>query len=244
MSQLIKGNRLTDLQLQPGWVIENDGFGLLTSRLTFKVDAVSVEGKKPKENEAHPKDSRLLCHRASYVTNENGISVVTAEYVGLASGNMTKVQVTGDVALNTQPIKTHPLFYKGRVGDTNKPLKDLGWDEATQTFPESNADAINYSLVGIKSYNVPDLQYTGTYYTNSREILLSNLQMNGKTFQTIPGGENVVIPKILSPVSKYHTRYGLITGVTYEQFANVYKVRYTFRVASGGWHSFIYQAHN
>lgn len=244
MSQLIKGNRLTDLQLQPGWVIENDGFGLLTSRLTFKVDAVSVEGKKPKENDPHPKDNRLLCHRASYVINENGIAVVTAEYVGLASGNMTKVQITGDVALNTQPIKTHPNFYQGKVGDTNKPLKDLGWDEATQTFPESNADAIKYSLVGIKSYNVPDLQYTGTYYTNSREILLANLTMNGKTFQTIPGGESVVIPKVLSPVSKLHIRHGLMTGVTYEQFANIYKVRYTFRVATGGWHSFIYATHN
>jgi hypothetical protein len=103
---------------------------------------------------------------------------------------------------------------------------------------------MNYSLVGIKSYYVPDLQYTGTYYTNSREVLLSNLQMNGKTFQTIPGSENIVIPKILSPVSKYHIRYGFMTGVNYEQFANVYKIRYTFRVASGGWHSFIYQAHN
>lgn len=244
MSQVSKGNKLTTLQLQPGWVVENDGSGLLTSRLTFRCDASVVESKKPKENEAHPKDGRLLCHRASYVTNENDISTITAEYVGLASGNITKVIITGDIALGTQPIQTHPKFYKGNAGNTGKPLKDLGWDESTQSFPESNSDAINYSLVGIKSYQAPDLQFTGTYYTNSKEVLLDNEKMIGKTFNKIAGSENIIVPPILAPISQYHLRYGFVTAVNYEQFANVYKVRYTFRVATGGWHSFIYETHN
>lgn len=244
MSLVSKGNKLVTLQLQPGWVIENDGFGLLTSRLTFKIDADVVDAKKPKENEAHPRDGRLLCHRSSYVTNESGISTVTAEYVGLASGSMSKVQVTGDIALSTQPIQTHPKFYQGTAGSTGKPLKDLGWDEAAQAFPESNAEAIANALVGVKSYLAPDLQYTGTYYTNSKEILLSNQKMTGKTFQTIAGAESMVIPPILAAISKFHIRYGFMTAVTYEQFANIYKVRFTFRVATGGWHSLIYETHN
>jgi hypothetical protein len=240
-----KGNKLTTLQLQPGWVIENDGSGLLTSRLTFRCDASVVEAKKPKDNEAHPKDGRLLCHRASYVINENDIATITAEYVGLASGNITKVVITGDNALSSQPIQTHPKFYKGTVGQTGKPLKDLGWDEATQSFPESNSDAISYSLVGIKSYQAPDLQYTGTYYTNSKALLLDNQKMVGKTFQTIAGSnDTIVVPPILAPISQYHLRYGFVTAVNYEQYANVFKVRYTFRVATGGWHSFIYETHN
>ena len=244
MSQISKGNKLTSLELQPGYVIENDGFGLMTSRLTFKCDASVADAKKPKYNEAHPIDGRLLCHRASYVINESKIATVTAEYVGLDSGTMTKVQVTGDVALSTQPIQTHPKFYKGTAGTTGKPLKDLGWDESTQSFPESTQDAITYALVGLKSFNAPDLQYTGTYYTNSKEILLSNQKMVGKTFNTIPGAESMVIPPILAPVSSYHIRFGFMTAVTYEQFANVFKVRFTFRVASGGWHSLIYESHN
>lgn len=244
MSQISKGNKLTTLQLQPGWVIENDGFGLLTSRLTFKCDADVAEGKKPKENDAHPLDGRLLCHRASYVINESGIATVTAEYVGLASGSMSKVQVTGDLALSTQPIQTHPKFYQGKAGSTGKPLKELGWDEASQSFPESNQDAITYALVGVKSFNAPELQYTGTYYTNSKEILLSNQKMVGKTFQTIAGAESMVIPPILAAISSYHIRFGFMTGVTYEQFANVFKVKFTFRVATGGWHSLIYETHN
>jgi len=244
MPPVSKGNKLTTLQLQPGWVIENDGFGLMTSRLTFKCDAEVAEGKKPKENEAHPRDGRLLCHRASYVINESGIATITAEYVGLASGSMSKVQVTGDVALSTQPIQTHPKFYQGKAGTTGKPLKELGWDEASQSFPESNQDAINYALVGVKSFNAPDLQFTGTYYTNSKEILLSNQKMVGKTFQTIAGAESMVIPPILAAISSYHIRYGFMAGVTYEQYANVFKVRFTFRVATGGWHSLVYETHN
>jgi hypothetical protein len=244
MPLLAKGNKLTSLQLQPGWVIENDGFGLLTSRLIFKVDAASADAKKPKENEAHPKDGRLLCHRSSYVINESEIATVTAEYVGISTGSITKIQITGDIALSTQPIQTHPKFYKGQAGQTGKPLKDLGWDEASQSFPESNAEAINNALVGIKSYQVPDLQYTGTYYTNSKQVLLDNQKMVGKTFQTIAGWENIVIPPVLSPISNLHIRFGFMTAVTYEQFANVYKVRFTFRTATGGWHSLIYEQHN
>jgi len=244
MPPVSKGNKLTSLQLQPGWVIESDGFGLLTSRLTFKCDASIAESKKPKENEAHPKDGRLLCHRSSYVINESDIATITSEYVGLSSGNITKVQITGDIALGTQPIQTHPKFYQGKAGNTGLPLKDLGWDEASQSFPESNADAIKYALVGVKSFQSPDLQFTGSYYTNSKAILLDNQKMIGKTFNTIAGQENIVLPPVLAAISSYHTRFALVTAVNYEQFANVYKVRYTFRVATGGWNNLIFETHN
>jgi hypothetical protein len=244
MKLIKKGNSLTSLQLQPGWSYEDDGFGLLTSRLTFKCNADDAGSKKPKELEGHPIDGRLLCHRSSYTANESGVAVITAEYVGLAKGQMTKVQISGSVALSTNPIKLHPLFMTGSAGSTGKPLKDLGWDEQSQSFPETNADAVKNALVGVRSYLSPDLQYTGTYYTSSKEFLLANMKMVGKTFQTIPGGENVLIPPGLKAISEKHLRFGMITGVTYEQFAHIYKVSYTFRVSPGGWHSYIYETHN
>lgn len=244
MPPVSKGNKLTTLQLQPGWVIEADGFGLLTSRLTFKCDASIAESKKPKENEAHPKNPLLFCHRSSYVINESDIATITAEYVGIASGTMTKVQITGDIALGTQPIQTHPKFYKGTAGTTGKPLKDLGWDEATQSFPESSLDAIKYALVGVKSFQSPDLQFTGSYYTNSKATLLDNQLMIGKTFKTIGGQENIVLPQTFAAISVYHTRFAMVTAVSYEQFANIYKVRYSIRVATGGWNSLIFEQHN
>jgi hypothetical protein len=239
-----KGNSLTSLQLQPGWQIEDDGFGLMTSRLTFKCDASIAGAKKPKEKEAHPEDGRLLCHRSSYTSNESGVATITAEYVGISSGSMTKVQVSGSVALTTQSIKVHPNFAIGKVSDAGKPLKDLGWDEQSQSFPETNADAVTFGLVGIKSYLSPELQYTGSYYTSSQAVLMENMKMTGKTFQTIPGGENVIIPPGLKSISPKHIRFGLVTGVNYEQFAHIYKVNFTFRVSNGGWHSYVYDTHN
>lgn len=238
------GNKLTTPQLQPGWTIENDGFGLLTSRLTFICDAAVADAKKPKENEAHPRDGRLLCHKATYSINDNELATISADYVGLASGSMTRVIVTGDTALGTQDIQVHPKFYKGTAGTSGKPLIQLGWDTAEKAFPATNAEAQANALVGIKSFLAPDLQYSGTYYTNSKEILLSNQKMVGKSFQTIAGASDMVIPPILAPISQYHLRFGLMTSCNYEQYANIYKVRFTFRVATGGWHSFIYEVHN
>ena len=60
MTKLIKkGNTGGSLQLQPDWTIESDGYGLLTSRLTFKCDASGVAGRAPKSGDAHPQDGRL-----------------------------------------------------------------------------------------------------------------------------------------------------------------------------------------
>lgn len=239
-----KGNNLSSPQLQPGWTIESDGFGLLTSRLTFICDASVAESKKPKENEAHPKDGRLLCHKASYSINDNELATISADYVGIATGTMTTVMVTGDTALTTQDIQVHPKFYQGKAYGADKPLFELGWDMAERAFPATNATATSNALVGVKSYLAPDLQYTGTYYTNSKQTLLDNQKMVGKTFNTIPGATDMIIPPVLAPISKYHIRFGLLTSCNYEKYANVYKVRFTFRVATGGWHSFIYETHN
>lgn len=244
MANKTQGDKLTTLKLQPGWTIENDGFGLLTSRLTFVCDAAVADSKKPKDNEAHPKDGRLLCHKATYSIGDNDLATISADYVGLAAGQMTRVIVTGDTALGTQDIQVHPKFWTGTAGTSGKPLKDMGWDMAERAFPLGNAAAQDNYLVGVKNYLAPDLQYSGTYYTNSKEILTNNMKMVGKTFNTIPGASDMIIPLPLTAVSKYHIRFGLLTSCNYEMYANVYKVRFTFRVATGGWHSFIYETHN
>jgi hypothetical protein len=241
---IIKGNASKTLELQPGWTIENDGRGLLTSRLTFVCDAEVVEAKKPKENEAHPKNGKLLCHKSSYTVNDNGVAIINADYVGIETGQITKLEITGDVALNTAPIQAHPKFYKGTAGDTGKALKDLGWDASTKSFPETDAEAVDKALVGITSFLAPDIQVTGTYYTSSAEYLRDNQKMVGKTFAKIVGAESMIVPTIMTALSKYHTRAALMTGCAYEQYANIYKVRFTIRVSQAGWHGLVYEAHN
>jgi hypothetical protein len=245
MADLIKkGNKLTTLQLQPGWTIEGDGYGLMTSRLTFSCDASVAQAKKPKTNDPHPKDGKLLCHKSTYSINDNDLATITADYVGIESGNMTRVIVSGDTGLATQDIQVHPKFFQGNAGQTGKPLMDLGWDMAEKAFPATNAEAVSNALVGIKSFLAPDLQFSGIYYTSSKEILSSNQKMVGKTFKEIAGASDMVIPQSLTFSSAKHTRFGLMTSCNYEIYANIYKVRFTFRVATGGWHSYIYETYN
>ena len=239
-----KGDKLTSLQLQPGWTIEGDGYGLLTSRLTFACDAAVADAKKPKPNEAHPKNGKLLCHKASYIINDNDVAIISADYVGIESGAMTRIIISGDTALATQDIQTHPKFFQGNAGQSGKPLMDWGWDMAERAFPATNAVAKESSLVGVKSYLAPDLQFTGTYYTSSKETLSSNQKMVGKTFKDIAGWQDIIVPSTLTAASAKHTRWALMTSCNYELFANIYKVRFTFRVATGGWHSYIYETYN
>ena len=154
------------------------------------------------------------------------------------------MQITGDVALGTQPIQAHKNFATGKAGDTGKPLKDLGWDSALNAFSESNNDAINYGLVGIKSFMYPEIQLSGTFYCATKAIVQDAQKMVGKTFERIAGHENMIMPQLGPVISKYHDRFGLMTGVSYEQFAHIYKVKISFRVAQGGWSNLVYDRHN
>lgn len=243
MSTRIKTKGQIKLEAQPDWVIENDGYGLLTSRITFKCDAASVNSR-PKAGAAHPADERLKCFKSSYVVNASNLATITAEYIGLEEGTITKFQVNGDVALNTAGIDLHPKFNTGNVGETGKPLKDLGWDEAAKEFSTTNADAIKYGIAGVKSFYSPDIQISGQFYTNNLEVVTTLQKMVGKTFATIPSMADFVIPPIGVSITKYHDRFCLVTGVSYENYNTIYKIKFTFRLAAGGWHNLIYEKHN
>jgi hypothetical protein len=237
-----KGDSLGSLQLQPGWVIENDGFGLLTSKLTFVCDADKAATLAPKKNAPHPSDGKLTCHRSSYVINDNGLAVITSEYIGIATGSITGFQVSGDVGLASQPIQTHPKFTTAANGELA--LKDLGWDIGLQAFPETNGTAIANGLVGVKSYLSPDIQITGQFYTSSIAVVQDVQKMVGKTFATIPSMSDFLIPSVGVGITKKHDRFCFVTGMSYETYSTIHKIKFTFRVASGGWNNLVYQKHN
>jgi hypothetical protein len=243
MSTRIKTKGQIKLEAQPDWMIENDGYGLLTSRITFKCDADNVSSR-PKAGAAHPADDRLKCFKSSYVVNASNIATITAEYIGIDEGTYTKMQISGDVALNTASIELHPKFNTGNVGETGKPLKDLGWDDAAKEFSGSNADAIKYGLAGVKSFYSPDIQISGQFYTNNTEVVTITQKMVGKTFDKIPNVADYLVPAIGVSISKYHDRFCLVTGMSYENYNTVYKVKFTFRLAGGGWHNLIYEKYN
>lgn len=237
MPTVTKGN-IPGLELQPGWSIENDGHGLLTSRLTFRCEKSSV-GNRPKKLDAHPEDNRLLCHRSSY-TSDGAWATVTSEYVGLESGTYTEIQWAADFAGSTQPIQAHPNFTKVTFGGLTKPLKEMGWDSNAQFYPETNAEAESLGLVGIRQFIAPEMGVSGIFYTTDKAWLQKWVDGTGKTFTALPGDSSVVLISTFVPVSANHDRKALLTGVSYEMFAHVYKVSFQAKVATGGWHKYIY----
>jgi hypothetical protein len=229
-----KGNFQSEVQ--PGWTIEDDGFGLLTSRVVFINDGGKATGG-PAKLSAHPSDSRLQCHKVSYTINSALRSVATADYVGIASGAYTPIDFKADYSSASMKIGSHPGFTVKKYNAT-KALVKCGWENGK--FLEDNADAIANGLVGVTSYVAGEMSVTGTFYTSSKEWLQKWVNGVGKTIEALPGDTGVVLPTETAPISPKHDRKGLLTNVSYEQYAHLYKVAFTVRVATGMWNSAIY----
>jgi len=236
MARVITKGSVSSLELQPDWTIEGDGYGLLTSRLTFRCPADSAANKAPKTGEAHPKDGRLKCHRSTYTIVKGEFAQIISEYVGIETGDRTKIQVKGDVITGTQPIQAHKDFVKV--------LKPKGWDTATQSFPETKAQAVQFALVGVKSFLSADSQITATFYSSNKAEVQNGVDMVGKTFQKMPGLEDVVIPAGYQKISNYHDRFAMLTGLSYEKYAHLYKINFTIRLSPGGYHNLVYTRQN
>jgi hypothetical protein len=239
MTKLIKkgsGASGNSLELQPDWTIESDGFGLLTSKLTFKCDASSAAARAPKSGANHPEDGRLKCHRSSYTISKSGWAVITSDYVGIETGDRTTIQIKGDVVTGTQPIQVHKDFIKV--------LKPLGWDTKTQSFPETNATAVRNALVGVKSFLTADSSINATFYTANKSEVQDGANMVGKVFLNMAGMGDVVLPKGNQSMSDFHDRFAMLTGLNYEKYAHLYKVSFSIRISPGGYHKKIYAKHN
>ena len=235
MTKLIKKGSLPTLQLQPDFVIEQDGFGLLTSKLTFKGEA-SALGNAPKSGDPHPVDGRLKCHRSSSTMHRGGLVTINADYVGIELADRTRIQIKGDIITSTQPIQTHRDFLKS--------LKNQGWSSPNQAFLETSALAVQSALVGIRYFLSADSQITATYYTSLKSEVNDGVNMVGKVFSTMPGMEDVVLPTGNQSMSPFHDRFAMLSGLSYEKFAHLYKVDFSIRISPGGYHNKVYQKHN
>lgn len=237
MPEKIKGN-VAGLEIQPGWTIESDGEGLVTSRVTFRGKKGS-EGNRPKQNDAHPEDANLLCYKSSYTSDASWVTV-TADYIGIeGGGSKTKIRWNTDFSSSSQPIKTHPNFLKVSF-QTDAPLKDKGWSDEQQRFDENNEDAVDAGLVGISAYLAPEQTVGGMFYTSDQEYVQKWVDGIAKTFVALPDTNGLVILSTYKPISANHDTRALLTGVAYERYAHLYKVTFTSRVATGGWNKLIY----
>lgn len=222
--------------LQPDSVTEQDGFGLLTSRVTYRCDENSVIAATPKPGDAHPNDGRMKCHRTSYTINKSGLATVQSEFIGVESGDRTRIQIKCDISTSTQPIQSHKDF--------NTKLKNDGWSTQAGAFLETNPKAVQAGLVGVRSFLVADSVVSATYYTAVKSEVNDAVNMVGKTFLTMGGMEDLVLPSGNISISPAHDRFAMLAGVSYEKFAHLYKISFSIRISPGGFHNKVYTKHN
>lgn len=238
MANFITKGTIGALVVQPDFTIENDGFGLLTSRLTFMGDA-SAAGSAPTKLTAHPEDNRLQCHKVQTTIISGKKCVVVADYVGLASGARTEYQWSFNVGGGNEPIQSHPYFSNKKEPTTNKFFKEMGWNAETGRFDDIPAAA--YGMQGVRSYVAPQYVLGLTFYTSDKDTVKATLESVGKISSTIKGSEDLVLPGTFEAVSLYHKNPILITSAGYDRFAHLYKVTAQARIATGNFNSLIYK---
>lgn len=111
------GNDLTTPEIQPGWTVSNDGYGLVTSTTRFKADHTFDVDALTNRGTAHPDStySFLKAHKYSISWDALGIATVTVDYVGIDpdsnEGVMTQPNTSAANGLTAQSITSHPNFF-------------------------------------------------------------------------------------------------------------------------------------
>lgn len=141
-----KGNDLTSPEIQPGWTVSNDGYGLVTSTTRFKadygfdVDALTDRGTSHPD----PTYSFLKAHKYSISWDSLEIATVTVDYVGIDpdsnSGQMTQPNTSAANGLTAQSITSHPNFFNN-VAPYAVAL--AGLPPYTQDDPDNVAPIVN-----------------------------------------------------------------------------------------------------
>lgn len=225
-------------ELQPNYTVEYDGYGLITGRAVFKCSLSAAKARTPKRGDVFPgTEKRLKCHRASFTAQSGGLATITAEYIGIETGTVTNMILQGDAGTASEPITSHPKF--------KSLLQTKGWVREKQAFLEgdNNVQSLadqNY-LTGTKSFLRPHIQITGTFYTSNKSLVSTYIADVGKTFAGIPNADFSIYTGIANRDSIFHVDCGLITGVSHEEFGNLYKIKVNMRIAPGGWHKYIYE---
>jgi len=122
MALVETGNPLTSPEIQPGWTVSNDGFGLVTSTTKFKADHTFNIDALTDRGTAHPDStySFLKAHKYSVSWDALGIATVTVDYVGIDpdsnSGVMTKPNTSSANGLTAENITSHPNFFTTQAG--------------------------------------------------------------------------------------------------------------------------------
>ena len=211
MAIVKKGDALTTKMIQPGGVYQTDGYGLLTGRTTYMVDA-AAGGTAVIGGQVHPTYSDLFVHKFTLTKGALNLDTIDAEYVGIDSAvvtTRTNPNVTASTGLTSEHITTHPNFFGPTapfamsiagtgtvfVASTIDPQYKVGGDfgahfKGTTTnaggfvgFLDSST-AAKQAFYGKNQYLAPTTSFSGSIYTNLVGDVTAIKNAVGKTSNT------------------------------------------------------------
>lgn len=164
------GNALTTAKWQANANVSNDGYGLLTSSVTWTGDK---NGNPPKKGSDHPVFSFM---KAWKITREYGNGELTrykVDYVGICSedagtgawtsATTTVANISGSVTLQTEKVQSHPHFFDATVpmGGADDLYMIAGHGTGTASAPNYPASTIvPGKFVGLNGAHFDDAKGT------------------------------------------------------------------------------------
>ncbi len=269
MARIQKGNSLRTKLLQPGYTIHNDGYGLLTCTVVYKVDGDKV--KDIPRGAVFEEDPRLKCHKTDISYGPLGVATITAHYCGIAEGDWTQPNISGAASLSTEPITSHPWFFSSGSGSQQRKIcGNPPYAAATvitklapyaQIFQGDNGSIFETSdggkflgfyskqagqprkLYGKSNYLAPTSTYTGILYTTKAENVVKMREFVGTTMAArAPYGFRFLLPAYLGDNWKAADEDPqlMIASANFEDYGVLYKISYELRYNKEGWASSIY----
>jgi hypothetical protein len=232
MATINKGNALNTPVLQPGYVVSDDGYEVLTCKATYKSNHGVAAGSFERGDSFGP-DPRLKAHKITISYGANDIATITVDYIGLANTESaySLPNVSGAATLTTEPIQNHPKFFvatgSGGIAGPNpysvstlvkalKPYTDRGpvWQGGNGSIFEEKTGGkflgfYDPTTTGAKklyqrtSYLAPTSTVNGTIYTSTAANVNTLLSYVGKTmYQRGPDCFGFLLPSYFTPPFK------------------------------------------
>lgn len=177
MAQVATGKALLTAEIQPGWTVQSDGFGLITSTTTYKADiAAPITSFERGQPHPDPFYSYLKAHKYQISWDSLKYKTIKVDYVGIdpdvGGGVLTLANTSVANGLTAENITTHPNFFVAEPGFGGMPLAGL---------PSDFGGAYDDSTLG-----PPVTVISAT--TGKPVVVPSSEGYNGACFETGAGG--------------------------------------------------------
>jgi len=270
MAKISKGNALTTPVLQAGYSIDNDGYGLLTCKATYKCNEDQA-ATAIKRGDIFQPDPRLKCHKVNVAYAALGVATISADYCGIEAGDWTQPNISGSATLSTEPITSHPRFFKaggiaGPAPYTSTPSPDgtnapafaglngsiFGNDGVSPNRPLFKGFFGTFTDVERKLYKrtnyfSPTSSFNGILYTTKSDNVVAMRGFVGKTMsRRAPEGFRYLLPAYLGDnfEAADETPQLLIASVNFEDYGLLYKISYELRFNREGYPREVYDSTN